>query len=274
MNKNLFSIGEISAIKGITVKALRFYEKIGLLKPCFINPSNRYRFYSIEQFILIDIIKAARSMDISPMELRGVMIHKDMRELVGLLNAQSKITAGKIVELKKIIQSMNGVQNAIRHATSSISRKNVYQRHIPQRDAVTVKIDRLNSDEEAIIEFSRFDRMIEEAHLINTYETGMLFKQDEKAGLYPERIFNTVEMDEFSNSSFVTTIPAGKFVCVCYQKTDARKQNIKLSRYLDRHGIRPKAILQIELLNNVFSMDANYFELQVLGEMKSREERE
>jgi hypothetical protein len=44
MNRKLFSIGEISAIKGITVKALRFYEKIGLLIPCYINPSNRYRF--------------------------------------------------------------------------------------------------------------------------------------------------------------------------------------------------------------------------------------
>ncbi len=83
MNKNLFSIGEISAIKGITVKALRFYEKIGLLKPCFINPSNRYRFYSIEQFILIDIIKAARTMDIGPKKLRDVMIHRNMKELVG-----------------------------------------------------------------------------------------------------------------------------------------------------------------------------------------------
>jgi MerR family transcriptional activator of bmr gene len=274
MNKKLFSIGEISSIKGITVKALRFYEKIGLLKPCYINPSNRYRFYSIEQFILLDIIKAARAMEISPKDIRKIMIHKDMKELLDLLNAQSAITARKITVLKKTIQGMNGVQTAIRHAMSSISQKNVYQRHISQRAVVTLEIDRINSDEDAIIEFSKFDRMIEEAHLINTYETGMLFKKDEKAGLYPARIFNTVETDEFSNPSIVSAIPAGDYVCVCYQKENAQKQNIKMSRYLDRNGIRPTSILQVELLNNVFLSDANYFELQVLGEKKSREEEE
>ena len=265
MNKKLFSIGEISAIKGITVKALRFYEKIGLLKPCYINPSNRYRFYSIEQFILLDIIKAARVMDISPKDLRDIMVHKDMAQLLELLNVQSAITARKIDELKKILQGMNGVQTAIRQAMSSISQKNVYRRHIPQRAVVTLEIDRINSDEDALMGFSKVDRMIEEAHLINTYETGMFFKKDEKGGLYPARIFNTVETDEFSDTSSVTTIPAGNFVCVCYQKKNARRQNLKMSRYLDGHGIRPKAILQIELLNNVFSMDSNYFELQVLG---------
>jgi len=265
MHKKLFSIGEISSIKGITVKALRFYEKIGLLKPCYINPTNRYRFYSIEQFILLDIIKAARAMDISPKDLRDIMIHKDMEELLELLNTQSAITARKIFELKKTIQGMNGVQTAIRHAMSSISQKNVYKRHIPKRDVVTLEIESIDSDEDAIIEFSKFDRIMEEARLINTYETGMLFKKDENAGFYPARIFNTVETDEFSNPSIVSAIPAGDFLCVCYHKKNARKQSVKMSQYLAGHGIRPKTILQVELLNNVFSTDANIFELQVLG---------
>src|SRR5512138_193567 len=56
MQKKLFSIGEVSKIKGVTKKALRFYERIGLLKPHYINPFNRYRYYSIEQFVYIDII--------------------------------------------------------------------------------------------------------------------------------------------------------------------------------------------------------------------------
>ena len=262
-SSRLFSIGEISKHKRITKKALRFYEKIGLIKAAFINPSNRYRFYSIEQFILLDIIKAARAMDISPLVLRNVMNRKDMAELVDLLRTQNEKTAQKVEEMKRIIRRMDAVQNAIRHAVSIISQKNTYRRQIPKRHIITLEIGRLTSDADAIIEFSKFDRIIEENRLINAYETGMMFTSGGKSGMYPSRIFNAVETQKLSNTSIVSSIPAGNFVCVCYDKKNARKQNMKISRYLHRHGIHPKSILLVELLNDVFSADNHYFELQV-----------
>jgi MerR family transcriptional activator of bmr gene len=77
-----FTIGEIAKIKGVTIKALRFYEKIELLKPCYIDPSNSYRYYSIEQFLYLDIIKAARSIGISPNDIRDILKKKDTDDLV------------------------------------------------------------------------------------------------------------------------------------------------------------------------------------------------
>ncbi|MDD4096808.1 MAG: MerR family DNA-binding transcriptional regulator, partial [Oscillospiraceae bacterium] len=59
MKDGLFSIGEVSKSKGITVKALRFYDEIGLLKPHFIDPESGYRYYHADQMLPIDIIKAA-----------------------------------------------------------------------------------------------------------------------------------------------------------------------------------------------------------------------
>lgn len=49
--KNLYSIGEVSKIKGITIKALRYYHKMGILEPSYIDESSGYRYYSIEQFV-------------------------------------------------------------------------------------------------------------------------------------------------------------------------------------------------------------------------------
>ena len=45
--KNLFSIGEVSKIK-----ALRYYHKMGILIPRYIDNTTGYRYYSINQFIL------------------------------------------------------------------------------------------------------------------------------------------------------------------------------------------------------------------------------
>lgn len=52
-----FTIGEISKFFNISIKTLRYYDEIGLLKPAYINKDNKYRYYSIEQFMKIDLIK-------------------------------------------------------------------------------------------------------------------------------------------------------------------------------------------------------------------------
>ena len=41
----LFSIGEFSQISGLSVKALRFYDEKGLLKPAQVDATSGYRFY-------------------------------------------------------------------------------------------------------------------------------------------------------------------------------------------------------------------------------------
>ena len=49
-----FSIGEISRLHNLSIQTLRYYDKIGLLKPAYINKETNYRYYTIEQFVKID----------------------------------------------------------------------------------------------------------------------------------------------------------------------------------------------------------------------------
>lgn len=45
-----FSIGEVSKITGLSIDRLRNYDKIGLLKPSYIDPNSGYRYYSENKF--------------------------------------------------------------------------------------------------------------------------------------------------------------------------------------------------------------------------------
>lgn len=45
----MYTIGQFSKICQVTTKALRHYEKIGLLVPAKVEPGNQYRYYSREQ---------------------------------------------------------------------------------------------------------------------------------------------------------------------------------------------------------------------------------
>lgn len=57
----MLKIGEFSKLSHLTVKALRFYEKEGLLEPAFIDPWTGYRFYETRQLEDAAEIKAYRS---------------------------------------------------------------------------------------------------------------------------------------------------------------------------------------------------------------------
>lgn len=49
MEKGLMTIGEIAEFYGVSRKAMRLYEKKGIIKPVKVDPANGYRYYSVAQ---------------------------------------------------------------------------------------------------------------------------------------------------------------------------------------------------------------------------------
>jgi MerR family transcriptional regulator, activator of bmr gene len=70
--ENLFSIREVSKLKKVTIKALRYYHKMVILIPRYVDDVTGYRYYSIDQFIYIDIIKGCRALGTSIAELQEI----------------------------------------------------------------------------------------------------------------------------------------------------------------------------------------------------------
>ena len=56
MRGDLLSIGEVSHLKGVGVKALRYYERIGVLRPAYVNPETGYRYYAMRQMNELDVV--------------------------------------------------------------------------------------------------------------------------------------------------------------------------------------------------------------------------
>lgn len=67
----MFKIGEFSKLSMLTVKALRFYEKEGLLIPARVDEWSGYRFYEASQLETAATIKALRQLDFSVEEIKA-----------------------------------------------------------------------------------------------------------------------------------------------------------------------------------------------------------
>lgn len=45
---DLLKIGEFAEISNVSAKTLRYYDRIGLFKPVYVDPANDYRYYSAD----------------------------------------------------------------------------------------------------------------------------------------------------------------------------------------------------------------------------------
>lgn len=68
----MFRIGEFSKMTKTTIKALRYYDEVGLLKPEGVDPFTNYRFYTTKQLFVLHQIQAYRQIGLTIDEIKGI----------------------------------------------------------------------------------------------------------------------------------------------------------------------------------------------------------
>ena len=61
----MYKIGDFSQIAQVSVRMLRHYDKLGLLKPEYVDPWSSYRFYTLDQLSRLHRILALRDLGLS-----------------------------------------------------------------------------------------------------------------------------------------------------------------------------------------------------------------
>ena len=67
--KDMFSIGELARYQNISKQTLIFYDKIGLFRPAYVDPDNKYRYYKASQIDYLDTILIMKEMGFSLAEI-------------------------------------------------------------------------------------------------------------------------------------------------------------------------------------------------------------
>lgn len=100
----MLSIGKTAHLVGVTVKAIKHYEELGLMKPAFVNQETGYRFYSqMEQLQLIRI-KTLRRFGVS---LSAILAEGDEQMESLLLTRRRQIE----LEMDDLQQTMEAIES-------------------------------------------------------------------------------------------------------------------------------------------------------------------
>jgi DNA-binding transcriptional MerR regulator len=91
----VFRIGDFSQLGQVSVRTLRHYDDLGLLKPAEVDPLTDYRSYTIEQLPRLNRIVALKDMGFSLKEIHGFLEQDvSLGDLRGLLeHKQAELTA-------------------------------------------------------------------------------------------------------------------------------------------------------------------------------------
>ncbi len=104
--KALYTTGEFAKRANISVRTIRYYDSIGLLKPSVISDSN-YRYYTDSDFAMLQRILVLKSLDFSLEDISTISAGNQAScSVKESFELQLKLIREKISELKQIEQTL------------------------------------------------------------------------------------------------------------------------------------------------------------------------
>ena len=81
--KDYYKINEIARLYGIGVDSLRYYEKLGILKPR--RDTNGYRLYNLKDMYKLNVIRDLRRLDFSMQQIKDYLEGQTVDHTLALL---------------------------------------------------------------------------------------------------------------------------------------------------------------------------------------------
>ncbi len=218
------TIGELAKTNSVSVKALRYYEKIGILKPAYINPHNGYRYYTPKQSLIVSFIITFLELNI-PLKNFKNYIHDDTLDTDKLLFDSSALLNKELQRLQFIKNKITNISRHIQESSECLKQRK-YKKYFSQRYfVITPAKSNILFNKDYIRKINELYKDIEEKNLISLYQNGIIYmKKNNKITSY---IFVEIEQS-LQNFNYTISIPEGLFDCqTCTNDPEIYQQKMR-----------------------------------------------
>lgn len=254
---NYFSIGEAAEAAHTTTETLRHYDRIGLVQPSKRDEWTNYRYYTEQDIIRLNTVRALQLMDLSLKKIQKVLEYDDPEKILAFLAKAEKKVDEKIAALqysKQKIQSARlqyGKVLKTRRIQSSPFIKEIPERVILLSD--TLEEPTLNNLWNYL---SHFYEQV-------TPALKAQFDFEDQAGIYTEnglsRLFAICI--RYGEIDGLRRLPKGTYLCTSCTETD---KETKLHELVDiaktKYGVQPQFTLQLIVVSGILQWN---YEVQV-----------
>lgn len=114
-----YTVKKLAQLSGISIRTLRFYDTIGLLKPSYYG-DNHYRYYENEQILILQQILFYRELGFPLNDIKR-MVNSDDFNKVDALISHKQVLNQNLDRTKKLI---NTIDQTIAHLRGKITMRN------------------------------------------------------------------------------------------------------------------------------------------------------
>lgn len=212
--KNYYKISEISKLYGIGPDSLRYYEKLGILRPR--RDTNGYRLYSLKELYKLNMIRDLRSLDFSMGQIREYLEKQSITNTLSLLYEEQTLLHEHIRELKKRERI---IRNRIAKlaALSDIPAGEFVVKDCPERFCVQLS-EHITRDEEMDFLIQKLHKKHEnKVRDFGTQTIGAFLSMKELKEGIPNVYTSVFFVLEQRTQSYDFILPAGKYLSYYYR---------------------------------------------------------
>lgn len=235
----------MAELNRVTVETLRYYDRIDLLKPCYVDAATGYRYYNINQSAKLDMIRYMQSLEMPLQTIHNLFLEADEQDIQKMLIHQQTLIRKRIQELKRM-----------RRANARAIKN--YDRYFEIRDFGKVQVEREANREIFVYDcgtnvysnnFDSFEYTLRKLkvhvalnHLPMHYfcNIGTITRQNrlDFHNLQSSELFLFVN-DDFNVTENVEVLPSGTYCCIYFNNYyDEFEYALKMEEYINRNGYR------------------------------------
>src|SRR5438093_8678111 len=114
-----YTVKQVAAMSGVSVRTLHFYDETGLLKPAY-HGANGYRYYEEPQLLTLQQILFYRELGFELKRIKRVLDRPDF-DKIAALKSHRKVLRKNLADTRKLIRT---IDKTIQHLKGTKKMKN------------------------------------------------------------------------------------------------------------------------------------------------------
>ena len=260
--KDSYTIHEIASLYGVGPDALRYYERLGLVKPR--RGENGYRIYGLNDIYRLTIIRDLRSLGFSMERIGEYLKDLSVANTLQLLDEERRLIREKMRALRA---AEGAIRARVRHlqACAAVEDGGISLVELPPRPCLRLNAD-IARDEEMDFAIKRLHRRHEDTiRDLGGQKIGASIAPEDiragKIGLYRSVFFL---LDEGATGDF--TLPGGRYACLYYRGSYRQlgARVAELFRWARKQGLSPTGdVLELYPIDDRFTAREEEFLTQL-----------
>ncbi|MEE0732971.1 MAG: MerR family transcriptional regulator [Acutalibacteraceae bacterium] len=255
--KKYFSVGEAAKAVHTTSETLRHYDRIGLVKPSKKDEWTNYRYYTEQDIVRLNTVRALQLMDLPLQEIKKVLEYDDLEKIVDFLAQAEKKADEKIAALQyskaKIQLAKADYERKLQMRKNS---NGTFIRDVPERIILlsdTLEVPTLDNLWNYLSHF--YDKV--------TPALKEQFSFEDLAGIYTEsgitRLFAVCI--RYVNIDGLKILPKGRYLCAnCTEENREQVLSEVMRIARTKYGVEPKFTVQLIVVSGILQWN---YEVQI-----------